>query len=379
MLLNFYFWQLVYYLLDPEDQLFGVKSTEKRARWAGVDENIGAKMCYKLVDDKSGKIIYQSVIWSVTEPSTANLRVNPIEPLSPDTIHSTEPDAMLDKMMTAADFDTPFSDVNKKDPVDSILASTKSKTWQEMERSKQVEHQEDVQQRYFNSYQPNFPEQQHRYPTRSKTSANEAMTTPEGKAFVFLRDKGEKSTPVFKQFEFILRDELGKSRLDPQGKEIVVIGPSPNDIMERVFLTKPDERGNMERVWVVELINEFNDKLNRDPMQCKFKIAFEKNTPSSKGTHLDDIMSNNDILDYVERENNNEDGDYWRFRKIISYSLIPGKKEKNKTGIEIQVVWETSATSTESFEALKKNIPVDLTIYAKENNLLELDRWDTLK
>ena len=32
MLLNIYFWQLVYYLLDPEDQSFGVKSKEKQAR-----------------------------------------------------------------------------------------------------------------------------------------------------------------------------------------------------------------------------------------------------------------------------------------------------------------------------------------------------------
>ena len=31
MLLNFYFWQPVYYLIDPEDQSFGVKSKEKRA------------------------------------------------------------------------------------------------------------------------------------------------------------------------------------------------------------------------------------------------------------------------------------------------------------------------------------------------------------
>ena len=53
MLLNFYFWQPVYYLLYPEDQSFGVKSKEKPARWAGVDEEIGSKMCYKLVDDES--------------------------------------------------------------------------------------------------------------------------------------------------------------------------------------------------------------------------------------------------------------------------------------------------------------------------------------
>ena len=87
----------------------------------------------------------RSVIRSATEPGTANLRVDPIEPLPPDAIHNTDPDAMLDEMMTAADFNTPVSDVSKKDPVDSIPASTETMTWQEMERSKQVEHQEDVQ------------------------------------------------------------------------------------------------------------------------------------------------------------------------------------------------------------------------------------------
>ena len=77
-------------------------------------------MCYKLVDDESGKIICCSVIRSATEPGTANLRIDPIEPLPFDA------DAILDEMMSTADFETPLSNV---DPVDSIPASTKSKTW----------------------------------------------------------------------------------------------------------------------------------------------------------------------------------------------------------------------------------------------------------
>ena len=108
MLLNFYLWQL-YYLLDPTDQSFGVKSKEKRARWAGVDENIGAKLYYKLVDDENGKIICRSVIRLATEPDTANLRVDPIEPLPPD---ATDSDTLLDEMMTLADFDTSLPDVD---------------------------------------------------------------------------------------------------------------------------------------------------------------------------------------------------------------------------------------------------------------------------
>ena len=85
---------------------------------------------------------------------------------------------------------------------------------------------------------------------------------------------------------------------------------------------------------------------------------------------FEDIMSYNDILDYVEREHNNEDGHLWKFRKIINHSLLSGKR-RAKDKIEVQMMWETGVVSTECLETLYKDIPVDLVIYVKENNLLE--------
>ena len=40
-------------------------------------------------------------------------------------------------------------------------------------------------------------------------------------------------------------------------------------------------------------------------------------------------------MDYVERKHNNEDGHEWRFRKILSHTLISGKKRKEDR-IEVQ-------------------------------------------
>ena len=62
--------------------------------------------------------------------------------------------SMLNEIMTRANFKTSLSNVKMVDPVDLIPASTKSKTWQEMEQDRQLEHQKDIQQRYFYSYQP---------------------------------------------------------------------------------------------------------------------------------------------------------------------------------------------------------------------------------
>ena len=74
-----------------------------------------------------------------------------MEPLPRNAIHNADPDTMLDKMMSTADFEIPLSYV---DSVNSIPASMKSKTWQEIEQDNQLEHQEDVEQRCFHSSQP---------------------------------------------------------------------------------------------------------------------------------------------------------------------------------------------------------------------------------
>ena len=75
-------------------------------------------------------------------------------------------------------------------------------------------------------------------------------------------------------------------------------------------------------------------------------------------------MSYNEILDYVERNVNNEDGDRWNFRKVLKHQVTPSKKG-NKSVVNVQMLWETGAVTTESLEQLAKEIPVELALYAK--------------
>ena len=41
-------------------------------------------------------------------------------------------------------------------------------------------------------------------------------------------------------------------------------------------MTKPDERGNMKRAQVVELIDQFDDALDKDQLRYKFRVEFKK-------------------------------------------------------------------------------------------------------
>ena len=102
-----------------------------RARWAGVDKNIGTKMCWKLVDDNSGEIINRSIIRSAIEPGAANLQVDPLE-LIPSPIASTDSitpspttNTIMYDFMQLADFTTPLSPAPGR--TDSIPDSSKSK------------------------------------------------------------------------------------------------------------------------------------------------------------------------------------------------------------------------------------------------------------
>jgi hypothetical protein len=88
-------------------------------------------------------------------------------------------------------------------------------------------------------------------------------------------------------------------RLGPGGKPMIAIAPPPSDLCGRVFLTKPDERDEVKRARVVELIMDFDGNVAKNKDLLKFKLKYDHND-------LEDVMSYNEILDYVEREHNKE-------------------------------------------------------------------------
>ena len=75
----------------------------------------------------------------------------------------------------------------------------------------------------------------------------------------------------------------------------------PSNLIGRVFLTKPDPRGNRHRARIIEIVKEHEDEvnINQNPISTKFRIQME-NGPGTEA--IEDIMAYNDILNYVKRE-----------------------------------------------------------------------------
>jgi hypothetical protein len=123
----------------------------------------------------------------------------------------------------------------------------------------------------------------------------------------------------------------------------------------------------------VELIKDFEGKVSKDKDLIKFKRKYDH-------SDLKDVMSYSEILDYVEREYNNEDGHHWKFRTILGHMYTPvGHKDGMGSDYNVRMGWETGAVSVEPLDFLAKDIPVDLAMYAKKHDLLDKEGWKSLK
>jgi hypothetical protein len=94
-------------------------------------------------------------------------------------------------------------------------------------------------------------------------------------SFVYLRDNGENENPIWKEFEVTLQDGNGNVRLGPDRKTMIAIAPPPSDLCGRFFLTKPDERGEVKRARVVELIKDFEGNVAKNKDLIKFKLKYD--------------------------------------------------------------------------------------------------------
>jgi hypothetical protein len=166
-----------------------------------------------------------------------------------------------------------------------------------------------------------------------------------------------------------IRGHAQRQKRKPKGDPITVIAPPPSEIQGRVFLTKPDEHGDIKRARVVELMNLHNATLEKNKDLIKFKIRYDRD-------NLEDIMSYNKILDYIEREHNSEDGPLWQFRRLLAHQhTLLGHPDRNGSDYNVKVEWETGEIAQEPLAILTKDIPVNLAKYAKENDLLDQPGW----
>ena len=278
----------------------------------GIAENVGHKMTWLIYCDATSKLIERSEVRSALTPSLRNLQLDPLK------------------------FDqSPTSDV----------VYIKDKKNGEMKKKKQKTEG----------------------PTESppeKLNGEQSQDSTE-------QTDSDWSEDLFERVMIPLLDENKEPKLDLDGEPIMVMAPHPDDLKGKTFLTNPDledENGRSvrKRLRIIEQLDKHEKDRNKHDALMKFRVINDRNKE-------EDIMTYNDILNHIERDNAEEDGTYWKFRDILAHEHTP-KGHKNRNGSEwnIQMQWENGEITWEPLSVIGVDAPVDCALYAKKNQLLGL-------
>ena len=95
---------------------------------------------------------------------------------------------------------------------------------------------------------------------------------------------------------------------------------------------------------------------------------------------LQDIISYNEVLKYLEKENQ-DDETLYKLRAITDHHGPLKANDPNYNGSLYNILdeWQTGETTKEPLSIIAKDDPVTCAAYAKEHNLLHLHQWNKLK
>jgi hypothetical protein len=144
-------------------------------------------------------------------------------------------------------------------------------------------------------------------------------------------------------------------------------------LIGRTFLKETEEDGQWFRAHVVRGVIDKGDELKQGSAYLKFICEVPNST-------VDEIFTYNEILDHIEKDNNDMESDteqLFKFCRIAAHQghLHSSDKDWKGSSYNVLVEWETGETTYERLNTIAADDPVTCTECAKENNLLDTDGW----
>jgi hypothetical protein len=95
---------------------------------------------------------------------------------------------------------------------------------------------------------------------------------------------------------------------------------------------------------------------------------------------VDETFTYNEILDHIEKDNNDLENDteqVFKFRRIAGHQgpLQSSDKDYKNSLYNVLVEWETGETTYKPLDLIASDDPVTCAEYSKEKNLLDLPGW----
>ena len=149
-----------------------------------------------------------------------------------------------------------------------------------------------------------------------------------------------------------------------------MINFAPDDLINRTYLTAPDEDRQRFRAKIIQKIVEHENALEQEPNRIKFLVSVE-------GEKADEIVAYNDIANFLEEEMSDTADQLWTFKDIIAHEgqLAPGDPSYKGSTYNLIIAWEDGSRTFEPLSIIAADCPVICARYAKLKGLLEMPGW----
>jgi hypothetical protein len=157
------------------------------------------------------------------------------------------------------------------------------------------------------------------------------------------------------------------------GENLVMPMPivDPNDLVGRTFLMAPWPDGQRFHAHIVRAIEDHERDLANNSEHIYFLCSINDD-------QYEEIMSYNDLLSSPEEDGENI---VWKFKCISAHQgpLMPKDKDWNGSAYNVIMEWENGEITTEPLSIIAADDPVSCAIYARDNNLLDVDGWQQFR
>ena len=158
----------------------------------------------------------------------------------------------------------------------------------------------------------------------------------------------------------------GEPNQDTPKPKLIFAGPE--DFVGRSFLMDPQEDGQRFRAQVVKCLDDLDNELEQDKGRIRFLCKLNDD-------EKEELLTYNQIVDFLNRDA--EQDTLWKYKKIVAHQgpLKPGHKDYMGSKYNIMLEWGDGQVTQEPLSIIAKDDPVTCAVYARENGLLEKERW----
>lgn len=147
-----------------------------------------------------------------------------------------------------------------------------------------------------------------------------------------------------------------------------------DELAGKTFLLDPLPDGTWQRAKIIQLvegIKQHTQQVDKNPERIKFLVQYKINKFKKE-----ELMTYEDILDYIQWNHEEQVGIYWKFWQIIRHQKVNrGDKDYKWSSWNLIIEWEDGEQSKQPLTLSFADAPYEFAEYALKKNLLYTDEW----